>query len=122
MTRRTTLTIAMALGLALGGVGTARAASATSGEAISTIREIDPGERVVVLADGMHLLATDPAVLAALHEGEIVRVQYTQDAGHYFIDRIEQVSMQPGNDNTFDASPPSTTTGAYDSTQEPQAP
>jgi hypothetical protein len=145
MKRRTTLTITMALGLALaGGVGTARAATATSGQDISTIRAIDPDERVVVLSDGMHLLVSDPAMLEALHEGEIVRVQYTQDSGRYVIHRIEPVDREPSpydqmkvgegestgartqpsvvTDGTYYPSPSATTNGDFGGAPEPEAP
>jgi hypothetical protein len=145
MKRRTTLTITMALGLALaGGVGTARAASATTGQAVSTIRAVDPEQGMVVLNDGTHLVVSDPAVLAALHEGEIVRVQYTQDAGRYVVNRVEQVDREPSpydqmhvgegettgartapsivTDGTYSASPSSRTEADYGGGPEPQAP
>jgi len=89
MSRRTTLTITMALGLALvAGVGTVRAAD-TRGEAISTIRYLDFDQHLIVLNDGTELLATDPAVLDNVHAGEMVKVRFTQEGGRYVIDSIE---------------------------------
>ena len=132
MSRRTTLTITIALGLALaGGAGAARAADeATTGEAISTVQEIDAAQHVLVLTGGLHLVATDPTVLATLYKGEPVRVSYTEEGGRLFIDRVEEVAqpsfydqmhvgegqttgahpIKPGGD-TFQASPRSATEG-----------
>jgi len=91
MNRRTTLTITIALGLALaGGVGTARASGGdSSGEEIGTIQSLDPVAHLVVLTDGTEFLVTDPAVLSNLHEGDLVKVDFTQEGGRYFVDRIE---------------------------------
>jgi hypothetical protein len=144
MSRRTTLTITVALGLALaGGAGTIRpATAATSGEAISTIRAIDPDQNLVVLSDGLHLVVADPATLDALHEGEVIQVQYTEQAGQYVIDRIAQVDREPSpydqmkvgegqstgarpikrGSDTFSASPTTSDPSAYDGAPEPEAP
>src|SRR5437762_3594505 len=97
MNTRTTLTITMALGLALGGnAASARAAAgATRGEDISTVQAINLEQHLVVLADGLQLVATDSSVLAALHEGEIVKVAFTQEGGRLVIDRVQQVDREP---------------------------
>ena len=144
MNRRTMLTITIALGVALmGSAGRARAAAdGTAGEAISTIRSIDPEEHLVILTDGLKLVATDASVLDALHEGEIVKVAFTQEGGRLFIDRIEAIDsepslydqmhvgegqttgahpIKPGGD-TFQASPPSPVEGGYDDTRGVEAP
>ena len=90
MSRRTTLTVTLALGLALvGGVGAARAADGTRGEAMTTIRSIDPDQHLVVLDDGTQLLATDPAVFDRVHEGDVVKVRFSEEGGRYVIDSIE---------------------------------
>jgi len=145
MNTRTTLTITMALGLALGGnAGSARAAAgATRGEDISTVQAINPEQHLVVLADGLQLVATDPSVLAALHEGEIVKVAYTQEGSRLVIDRVEQVDREPspydqmhpgaGNEtgahtmkpggNTFQPSRPGAVgEGVYDDSRGAEAP
>ncbi len=144
MNRRTMLTITIALGLVLmGSAGTARAADdGTAGEAISTIRSIDPEQHLVVLTDGLQLLATDASMLAELHAGEIVKVAFTQEGGRLFIDRIEALDsepslydqmhvgegqttgahpIKPGSD-TFQASPPTAVEGGYDDTRGVEAP
>ncbi len=146
MSTRTTLTITIALGLALlGGAGAARAAEdGTAGEAISTIRSIDPEQHRLVLTDGLELLATDTSVLDTLHEGEIVRVAFTQEGGRLVIDRIEQIDREPSpydqmhvgegettgaraikrGSDTFQASPPSAgdAADAYDGSRGAEAP
>jgi len=144
MNTRTTLTITMALGLALGGnAGSARAAAgATRGEDISTVQAINPEQHLVVLADGLQLVATDPSVLAALHEGEIVKVAFKEEGGRLVIDRVEQVDREPspydqmkvgeGNSTgarpikpgsgTFHAGPPSSGEGAFGDSRGVEAP
>jgi len=148
MSRRTTLTITMALAVALvGGAGAARAADeATTGEAISTVQEIDAEQHLLVLTGGLHLLATDPSVLAQLYKGETVKVAFTEEGGRLFIDRVEAMDQPslydqmhvgegettgarpiqhpagPGSE-TFSASPRTAgDPGAYDGAPEPEAP
>ena len=147
MSKRTTLTITIALALTVVGVGTAQAAGgATSGETISTIRAIDPDQNLVVLTDGSHLVVTDPGFLADLHEGEIVKVQYTQEGDRYRIDSIEAVDREPSpydqmhvgegestgalpikrpagkGDQPLSASPSEDGDGPYRDTRAPEAP
>jgi len=97
MSRRTTVTITIALGLTLlGGPAAALAAGEpTSTEAISTVREVDPERHLLVLSSGLNLVATDPAVLEALHAGDIVRVVFTDEGGRLFIDSIEALDREP---------------------------
>jgi len=144
MSTRTTLTITMALGLALvGSAATARAADdGTKGEDISTIRTINPEQHLVVLSDGLQLLATDSSVLATLHEGEMVKVVFTQEGGRLVIDRVDEVDREPspydqmkvgeGNSTgarpikpgsgTFHAGPPSSGEGAFGDSRGVEAP
>ncbi|HEU5194954.1 MAG TPA: DUF1344 domain-containing protein [Methylomirabilota bacterium] len=142
MSRRTTLTFTLAFGLALLGGGAATAAADSYGEAISTIREIDPDQHVVVLSDGLHLVASDPAALSDFHEGEVVRVRYTEQGGQYVMDRIEQVDQAPSlydrmhvgegqstgarpmmrGGSTFSTSPSDRHDGDYGGAPEPEAP
>lgn len=97
MSRRTTFMVTIELGLALaGGAGAARAANtSTTIEAISTVQAVDAEQHVLVLADGLHLMATDPALLGALHEGDIVRVVFTQEDNTLFLDRVETLDREP---------------------------
>jgi hypothetical protein len=90
MSRRTTLTITLALGLALaGGAGAARAADEDyTGQEISTIRSLDPTQHIVVLSDGTELLVTDPNLFAGLHEGELVKIDFTHEGGRTFVNSI----------------------------------
>lgn len=96
MSSRTTLTITMVFGLTLiGGATAAHAAGPAKGQAISRIRAIDPGQQMVVLNDGLHVTVTDPAVLAAVHEGEIVQVAYTQEGDRLVANKIQEVEREP---------------------------
>jgi len=97
MSRRTTFMVTIALGLALAGrAGAARAAdTSTTIEAISTVQAVDAEQHVLVLVDGLHLRATDPALLGALHEGDIVRVVFTQEDNTLFLDRVETLDRAP---------------------------
>ena len=96
MSRRTTLTITMVLGLTLiGGATAAHAADAAKGVATSRVRAVDPARQMVVLNDGLSLTTTDPAVLAAVREGEIVQVAYTQEGDRLIISKIQEVEREP---------------------------
>ena len=96
MSSRTTLTVTMVFGLTLiGGATAAHAGDLAKGEDISRVRAVDPGQQMVVLNDGLHLTVTDPAVLAAVHEGEIVQVSYTQEGDRLVANKIQEVEREP---------------------------
>ena len=59
------------------------------GQAIGTIRSIDRAASVVTMADGLRLLATDPELLEALREGELVKVDFAHDGADSVIRSIE---------------------------------
>ena len=96
MSSRTTLTMTMVLGLTLiGGATAAYAADTVKGVDTSRVRAVDRARQMVVLNDGLRLTATDPAVLAAVREGEIVQVAYTQEGDRLVINKIQQVEREP---------------------------
>ena len=91
MRRHGTLMLATTLGLALV-AGVARAdgpGSAYGGEEIGTIRYINRAQNLVVLSDGNEFRATDARMLRDLQEGQLVKVDFTQDADRSIINSIE---------------------------------
>jgi len=59
------------------------------GYAIGTIRSIDRAESVVTMGEGLHLRATDPALLEALAEGDLVKVDFAHESDGWVIRTIE---------------------------------
>ena len=59
------------------------------GYMIGTIRSIDRAESVVTMADGLRLRATDAALLEALAEGDLVKVDFAHESDGWVIRTIE---------------------------------
>ena len=59
------------------------------GYTIGTIRAIDRAESVVTMGDGLHLRATDPGLLEALAEGDLVKVDFARESDGWVIRTIE---------------------------------
>jgi len=59
------------------------------GYAIGTIRSIDRAESVVTMGDGLRLRATDPGLLEALAEGDLVKVDFARESDGWVIRTIE---------------------------------
>ena len=126
--RRTTLTITLALGLALvaGGAGTARAADDDyTGQEIGTISSLDPEQHIMVLSNGTQLLVTDPDVFARLHEGELVKIDFTHEGGRTFVNSIvpaDAPAASPGDLENPDLTGTTFENGAGDRLEVPEAP
>jgi hypothetical protein len=89
-------------------IATAAVASASTpdttyrGQAIGTIRSIDRDESVVTMADGLRLRASDPEVLQALREGDLVKVDFAHVSGGWVIRSIEGADADDGSPDTDD--------------------
>jgi hypothetical protein len=59
------------------------------GYTIGTIRSIDRAESVVTMGDGLRLRATDPGLLEALAEGDLVKVDFARESDGWVIRTIE---------------------------------
>ena len=59
------------------------------GYTIGTIRSIDRAESVVTMSDGLRLRATDPGLLEALAEGDLVKVDFAHESDGWVIRTIE---------------------------------
>jgi hypothetical protein len=59
------------------------------GYTIGTIRSIDRAESVVTMADGLRLRAADAALLEALAEGDLVKVDFAHESAGWVIRTIE---------------------------------
>jgi len=127
MSTRTTLTITLALGLALvGGAGAARAADGDyTGQEIGTIRSLDADQHTVVLSNGTQLLVTDPSVFARLHEGDLVKIDFTHEGGRTFVNSIEPANApaaSPGAPESDDLTGATFDSGGADRLEVPEAP
>jgi len=103
MDTRSTLTLGLALGLTLV-AGAARADGPSAGygaQEVGTIRYINRAQSLVVLANGTELRAPDPAMLSHIAEGQMVRVDFTNDGARSVINSIEPA----GPDDAIGASP-----------------
>jgi len=96
MNTPTALALTLALGMTL--VGGAAFADGDegghSGEDISTISFIDRPLSLIILSDGMELRAPDPAMLNNLQEGELVKVDYTNNGERGYINAIAPASAE----------------------------
>jgi hypothetical protein len=59
------------------------------GYTIGTIRSIDRAESVVTMGDGLRLRASDPDLLEALAEGDLVKVDFAHERDGWVIRTIE---------------------------------
>lgn len=103
MDSRSTLTLGLALGLTLV-AGAARADGPSAGygaEEIGTVRYIDRTQGLVVLTDGAEFRAPDPRMLSDIAEGELVKVDFTNDGERSILNFIEPA----GPDDATGASP-----------------
>ena len=110
MSRHGTLMLTTVLGLALV-AGVARAedgGSAYGGEEIGTIRYINRTQNLIILTDGNEFRATDARMLSNLHEGELVRVDFTHDGDRSIINFIE-----PADVNSTHGASPTTEPGPH---------
>jgi hypothetical protein len=111
MRGHSTLMLATTLGLALV-AGVARAdgpGSAYGGEEIGTTRYINRAQNLVVLTDGNEFRATDQRMLRDLHEGELVKVDFTHDGDRSVINFIE-----PADANSSDGAIPGSEPGPHE--------
>jgi len=111
MRSHSTLMLATTLGLALV-AGVARAdgpGAAYAGEEIGTIRYINRVQNLIVLTDGNEFRATDPRMLSDLHEGQLVKVDFTNDGDRSIINFIE-----PADADSSDGAIPGTEPGPHE--------
>lgn len=92
----TALTLTLALGATLvAGAAFADGPDAGYGrEEISTIRFIDRPLSLVILSDGVELRAPDPAMLNNVKEGDLVKVDYTNNGERGYINSIAPASAE----------------------------
>jgi hypothetical protein len=96
METRSTLTLSLALGLTLV-AGAARADGPSAGygaEEIGTVRYINRTQGLVVLTDGAEFRAPDPRMLSDIAEGELVKVDFTNDGERSILNFIEAASPE----------------------------
>jgi len=111
MRSHSTLMLATTLGLALV-AGVARAdgpGSAYGGEEIGTIRYINHAQNLIILTDGNEFRATDPRMLGDLHEGQLVKVDFTHDGDRSIINFIG-----PADADSSDGAIPGTEPGPHE--------
>jgi hypothetical protein len=103
MDTRSTLTLGLALGLTLV-AGAARADGPSAGygaQEVGTVRYINRAQSLVVLDNGTELRAPDPRMLSNIAEGELVKVDFTNDGVRSILNFIEPA----GSDDATGASP-----------------
>ena len=101
------LTTTLGLALVASGARAQDAGSDYAGEEIGTIRFIDRALNLIQLTNGNEFRATDPRMLGNLHEGELVKVDFTHDNDRLIINSIEpaDVDSSPGASPTTEPGP-----------------
>ena len=84
-----TLAAAVVVALVAGHAAAAVREPDYRGYTIGTIRSIDRAESVVTMGDGLRLRATNPDLLEALAEGDLVKVDFAHESDGWVIRTIE---------------------------------
>ncbi|HEX2440765.1 MAG TPA: hypothetical protein VHT71_20805 [Methylomirabilota bacterium] len=101
--RTLTLTLALGLTLVAGAAYAAGDEGGYSGEEIGTISFIDRPLSLIILSDAVEFRAPDPAMLNNLKEGDIVKVDFTNNGERTYINSIAPATA----DDVAGASPAS---------------